>query len=57
MPTSHKKIKIWKTVKDPQVLISKEVEELILLAQESAGREEIIGKLRRIVPEYQPDRL
>ena len=56
VPTAHKKIKIWKSVKQPQGSIAKEIEGLIMLAQEGAGRDEIIMKLCQIVPEYQPDR-
>lgn len=56
VPTAHKKIKIWKSLKLPQNTLAKEIEALILLAQQGATREEMITQLCQIVPEYQPDR-
>ncbi len=55
VPTSHKKIKIWKSSENHSGSITKEVDELMRLVRESASREDIIQKIKTIVPEYQPD--
>ncbi len=54
MPTSHKKIKIWKAMQKPSGRIAKEIEELIVIAQDGVSREAVIQKLKEIVPEYNP---
>ncbi|MBI1978030.1 MAG: polysaccharide biosynthesis protein, partial [Candidatus Omnitrophica bacterium] len=53
IPTRHKKIKIWRTV-NGSGSIGKAVEELLGLVNQGALREEVIQRLKQMIPEYQP---
>ncbi len=55
IPTAHKKIKIWRSAQKPHEDIQKEIDDLLKLASAGVSREELVRKLRMIVPEYHPD--
>jgi FlaA1/EpsC-like NDP-sugar epimerase/lipopolysaccharide/colanic/teichoic acid biosynthesis glycosyltransferase len=54
IPTAHKKIKIWRSEKRPHSHIAKEIVELLDLASHHPSREQVVHKLKSIVPEYRP---
>jgi FlaA1/EpsC-like NDP-sugar epimerase len=54
MPTSHKKIKIWRSLYKPPTNIDREVTELVKLVQRGCFRDEVVEKIKQIVPEYVP---
>ncbi len=54
LPTPYKKIKIWKVLKNPDSSIAREIEGLFNLINLGASREEVIQKMKAMVPEYQP---
>lgn len=56
IPTSHKKIRIWKSDALPHPHLAREIAELLRLAANQASRDEIVERLQKIVPEYQPYR-
>ena len=55
VPTSNKKIKIWRSSNNQPTAIEKEVAELMELARKGASREEMIDKIKAIVREYKPE--
>lgn len=54
IPTTHKKIKIWRNLQGPSFRIAAEIEELLEDAGRGASREDVIQKIKGMVPEYQP---
>jgi len=54
IPTSHRKIKIWKSKKNSITVISKAIDELLELVQQGVSREDIVHKLMEMVPDYRP---
>ena len=52
--TPHRKIKIWKSPETVNGRITSQIEALIALVREGAGREAVTAKLKEIVPEYSP---
>jgi len=54
VPTKYEKIKIWKSEVDEFGSVSEQVDELIKLVQNKAPREDVIQKVKEIVPEYVP---
>ncbi|MBN1688947.1 MAG: polysaccharide biosynthesis protein [Candidatus Omnitrophica bacterium] len=54
MPTSHKKIKIWKSIQDPPSDINEQIMSLVASVRQGAGRDDVIEKIKTMVPEYMP---
>ncbi len=55
IPTQHRKIKIWKSSRQPAPEdLARAIEELFDLVQQGAPKNAVIQKLSEIVPEYRP---
>ena len=54
IPTTHQKIKIWRSEKVVTKIIDQQIHELDNLVKSDSPRECILKKLKEIVPEYEP---
>jgi len=54
LPTTHKKIKIWKSNHRPSASISQEVDRLLDMIRQKASRDDVVQCLKAMIPEYDP---